>query len=169
MWIRSQTKLKDIAETIMKSKWQWVGHVMRRTDDRWSRRLAEWYPWTGLRQRGGPPRRPRDCEVLQPALGTDSGWPAAVDDTWGGVPPTMERLKPRQGNQCNMKPVVHRFYIVWSVVHTQVFFGKIDHCSSLQSSISHPSSNSPDYRIQLVPTFEWKNRIQVTWSIYFID
>ena len=57
VWIRNQTKLNDIEKTIMKIKWQWAGHLMRRTDDRWSRRLTEWYPRNGSRQRGRPPRR----------------------------------------------------------------------------------------------------------------
>ena len=56
-WIRSQTKVNDISQTIMKRKWQWAGHIMRRTDDRWTKRITEWYPRLGTRKRGRPPQR----------------------------------------------------------------------------------------------------------------
>ena len=42
----------DIIETIMKSKWRWAGHVMRRTDGRWTKRITDWYPRLGSRKRG---------------------------------------------------------------------------------------------------------------------
>ncbi|KAL0891826.1 hypothetical protein ABMA27_015090 [Loxostege sticticalis] len=38
---RRRTKVTDIALKISKLKWQWAGHVCRRTDDRWSRRVLE--------------------------------------------------------------------------------------------------------------------------------
>ena len=56
-WIRSKTKVKDIKKSILKSKWQWAGHIMRRTDDRWTKKVTEWYPRLGTRKRGRPPQR----------------------------------------------------------------------------------------------------------------
>ena len=43
-WIREQTKLRDILETISKAKWTWAGHLTRRTDNRWTTKLAFWQP-----------------------------------------------------------------------------------------------------------------------------
>ena len=53
--IRRRTKVTDIALRISKLKWQWAGHVCRRTDNRWSRKVLEWRPRTGKRSVG---RRP---------------------------------------------------------------------------------------------------------------
>ena len=43
-WIREQTKLRDILETISKAKWTWAGHLTRRTDNRWTTKLTFWQP-----------------------------------------------------------------------------------------------------------------------------
>ncbi|CAH2240827.1 jg13456 [Pararge aegeria aegeria] len=42
--IRRRTKVTDIAQRISKLKWQWAGHVCRRTDGHWGRRVLEWRP-----------------------------------------------------------------------------------------------------------------------------
>ena len=55
--IRQRTKVTDIALRICKLKWQWAGHVARRTDGRWSTRVLEWRPRTGKRSVGRPPAR----------------------------------------------------------------------------------------------------------------
>ncbi|KAG7296310.1 hypothetical protein JYU34_021440 [Plutella xylostella] len=49
--------LADIAVKICKLKWQWAGHICRRTDNRWGRRVLEWRPRTGKRSVGRPPAR----------------------------------------------------------------------------------------------------------------
>ncbi|KAL0819976.1 hypothetical protein ABMA28_007973 [Loxostege sticticalis] len=54
---RRRTKVTDIALKISKLKWQWAGHVCRRTDDRWSRRVLDWRPRTGKRCVGRPAAR----------------------------------------------------------------------------------------------------------------
>lgn len=51
--IRKRTKVTDIASKISKLKWQWAGHVCRRTDNRWSKRILEWRPRVGTRSVGG--------------------------------------------------------------------------------------------------------------------
>ena len=55
--IRQRTRVTDIAHRISKLKWQWAGHVCRRTDERWSRRVLEWRPRLGKRCVGRPAAR----------------------------------------------------------------------------------------------------------------
>ncbi|KAI8440994.1 hypothetical protein MSG28_009271 [Choristoneura fumiferana] len=52
-----RTKVTDIARRIAKLKWQWAGHIARRTDGRWSQKVLEWRPRTGRRAVGRPPTR----------------------------------------------------------------------------------------------------------------
>ncbi|KAI8426600.1 hypothetical protein MSG28_005383 [Choristoneura fumiferana] len=47
--IRNRTKVTDIARRIAKLKWQWAGHIARRTDGRWGQKVLEWRPRTGRR------------------------------------------------------------------------------------------------------------------------
>jgi hypothetical protein len=35
-------------------KWQWAGHISRRTDYRWGKRVLEWSPHHGKRSVGRP-------------------------------------------------------------------------------------------------------------------
>lgn len=37
--IWQRTKVTDIAHLVSKLKWQWAGHICRRTDDRWGKRV----------------------------------------------------------------------------------------------------------------------------------
>ncbi|RVE40503.1 hypothetical protein evm_014848 [Chilo suppressalis] len=55
--IRRRTKVTDIAQTMALLKWQWAGHVARRTDGRWGGKVLEWRPRTGRRSVGRPPTR----------------------------------------------------------------------------------------------------------------
>ncbi|XP_013144778.1 PREDICTED: uncharacterized protein LOC106108224 [Papilio polytes] len=55
--IRSRTKVTDIARRIVNLKWRWAGHIARRTDGRWGRRVLEWRPRIGRRSVGRPPAR----------------------------------------------------------------------------------------------------------------
>ncbi|KAI8441652.1 hypothetical protein MSG28_015206 [Choristoneura fumiferana] len=55
--IRSRTKATDIARRIAKLKWQWAGHIARKTDGRWGQKVLEWRPRTGRRAVGRPPTR----------------------------------------------------------------------------------------------------------------
>ncbi|PZC73135.1 hypothetical protein B5X24_HaOG209993 [Helicoverpa armigera] len=50
--IRRRTKVTDIAHRISKLKWQWAGHIARRADGRWSRKVE-----TIKRSVGRPPTR----------------------------------------------------------------------------------------------------------------
>ncbi|CAK1604107.1 unnamed protein product [Parnassius mnemosyne] len=58
--IRSRTRVTDIAQRISKLKWQWAGHIARRTDNRWGRKVLEWQPRHMKRKRGRPCRRWED-------------------------------------------------------------------------------------------------------------
>ncbi len=43
-WIREQAKVEDILITIKMRKWSWARHIMRKTDNRWTKRVTEWQP-----------------------------------------------------------------------------------------------------------------------------
>ncbi|NP_001121193.1 phosphatidylinositol 3-kinase 60 [Bombyx mori] len=42
--IRRKTMVTDIAQRIVTLKWQWTGHIARRTDGRWGQKVLEWRP-----------------------------------------------------------------------------------------------------------------------------
>ncbi|KAK6749854.1 hypothetical protein RB195_002081 [Necator americanus] len=50
-------RLRDPAEYVSKAKHRWAGHIMRRIDDRWTKRTLEWIPRGAKRSRGRPPTR----------------------------------------------------------------------------------------------------------------
>ncbi|KAK6761274.1 hypothetical protein RB195_022365 [Necator americanus] len=51
------SRLRDPAEYVSKAKHRWAGHIMRRIDDRWTKRTLEWIPRDAKRPRGRPPTR----------------------------------------------------------------------------------------------------------------
>ena len=55
--IRQLTGVADILIKIKQSKWRWAGHVARRNDNRWTKRMLEWQPRMGKRRRGRQKRR----------------------------------------------------------------------------------------------------------------
>ena len=61
--LRQMSRLRDPAEYASKAKHRWAGHIMRREDDRWTRRTVEWIPWDCPRPRGRPPKRWGDVFV----------------------------------------------------------------------------------------------------------
>ncbi|CAH2244003.1 jg18524 [Pararge aegeria aegeria] len=44
--IRRRTRATDIAQRVVKLKWQWSGHVAPRTDGPWGSKVLEWQPCT---------------------------------------------------------------------------------------------------------------------------
>ena len=52
--------MKDIILKIKEAKWRWAGHLMRRDDNRWTKRMTEWQPRCGKRGRGRQKLRWRD-------------------------------------------------------------------------------------------------------------
>ena len=59
-WIRRQTRVRDIVKFIKLMKWRWAGHLARRDDNRWSRKLTDWCPLNRKRSRKRPDTRWRD-------------------------------------------------------------------------------------------------------------
>ncbi|KAK6761889.1 hypothetical protein RB195_022833 [Necator americanus] len=55
--LRGMSRLRDPAEYVSKAKHRWAGHIMRRIDDRWTKRELEWIPRDAKRPRGRPPTR----------------------------------------------------------------------------------------------------------------
>lgn len=74
--IRRRTKVTDIARRIAQLKWQWAGHIARRTDGRWGGKVLEWRPRTGRRSVGRPPTRWTD-DLVKVA---GSQWMQAAQD-----------------------------------------------------------------------------------------
>ncbi|CAH2229986.1 jg17506 [Pararge aegeria aegeria] len=42
-----RTRVTGIAQRVVKLRWQWVGHIARRTNGRWDPKLLEWQLRTG--------------------------------------------------------------------------------------------------------------------------
>ena len=59
-WIREKTKVRDIMETVSKLKWEWAGHIARRTDNRCTTRITDWTPRGYTRKQGRQKTRWRD-------------------------------------------------------------------------------------------------------------
>ncbi|KAI8441130.1 hypothetical protein MSG28_009382 [Choristoneura fumiferana] len=78
--IRRRTRVTDIAKRISSLKWQWAGHIARRADGRWGRKVLEWRPRIGKRSVGRPPTRWTDDLVKAPgsrwmqAAASQSNW-----------------------------------------------------------------------------------------------
>ncbi|KAK6761046.1 hypothetical protein RB195_022203 [Necator americanus] len=58
--LRGMSRLRDPAEYVSKAKHRWAGHIMRRIDDRWTKRTLECIPREAKRPRGRPPTRRGD-------------------------------------------------------------------------------------------------------------
>ncbi|KAI8424129.1 hypothetical protein MSG28_002725 [Choristoneura fumiferana] len=76
-------RVTDIAKRISSLKWQWAGHIARRTDGRWGRKLLEWRPRIGKRSVGRPPTRWTDDLVK--AAGVRWMQAAANRSNWRSV------------------------------------------------------------------------------------
>ncbi|XGW22067.1 hypothetical protein V3C99_004770 [Haemonchus contortus] len=55
--LKERSRLKDPLQYMAHSKHRWAGHLLRRTDDRWSLRVTEWLPRNKTRPSGRPPTR----------------------------------------------------------------------------------------------------------------
>ena len=87
-WIRGKTRVKDIIQIIKQQKWRWAGHLARRDDNRWTKRLTDWCPWDCKRSRKRPDTRWRDeiekfagrsWQRLARSMGDGKGLCSAVD------------------------------------------------------------------------------------------
>jgi hypothetical protein len=55
--IRQKNKVADIAHRISTLKWSWAGHISRKTDNCWDKRVLEWRLRLGKRSEGRPQGR----------------------------------------------------------------------------------------------------------------
>ncbi|EPB74124.1 hypothetical protein ANCCEY_06795 [Ancylostoma ceylanicum] len=55
--LREKSQLKDPLQYMQRMKHRWAGHLLRRSDDRWSLRVTEWLPRNKTRPLGRPPTR----------------------------------------------------------------------------------------------------------------
>ena len=69
----------DWVEEQRRRKWRWAGHVARRDDGRWSRRLMGWEPHGGRRAWGRPNLRWEDA-LVQFAKSKGKAWHKAAQD-----------------------------------------------------------------------------------------
>jgi hypothetical protein len=76
----NDAKVSDWVRTQRRRKWELAGHIVRRTDGRWSRKSILWEPCGGLRKVGRPARRWSDClEAFAKQKGWTS-WTEAAED-----------------------------------------------------------------------------------------
>jgi hypothetical protein len=88
-WIKRATNLAEAAakkaglvdwvEEQRRRKWRWAGHVARRDDGRWSRRLLRWEPHGGRRSWGRPALRWEDT-ICQFMRNKGEAWLEAAQD-----------------------------------------------------------------------------------------
>lgn len=57
--IRKMTQLKDAVSFAKQQKWTWAGHLQRRDDNRWAKKIENWIP-SGRRGLGRPKVRWKD-------------------------------------------------------------------------------------------------------------
>ncbi|KAI8437485.1 hypothetical protein MSG28_011804 [Choristoneura fumiferana] len=88
--IRSRTNVTDIARRIARLKWQWAGHIARRTDGRWCQEVLEWRPRTGRRAVGRPPTRWSDDLVKIAGSGCGKHKTGLSGEPWGGLCPAVD-------------------------------------------------------------------------------
>jgi hypothetical protein len=91
--VRKRTKVTDIAQRIADLKWQWAGHIVRRTDGRWGEKVLEWRPCTGRRSVGRPPTRWTDD--LGKSLDESSTGPIVVENFGRGLYPAVDVFRLR--------------------------------------------------------------------------
>ncbi|KAK6736953.1 hypothetical protein RB195_019570 [Necator americanus] len=61
--LRGMSRLRDPAEYVSKAKHRWAGHIMRRIDDRWTKRTLEWIPRDAKRPEGDRQRDGVTCSL----------------------------------------------------------------------------------------------------------
>ncbi|KAK6749450.1 hypothetical protein RB195_001825 [Necator americanus] len=59
------SRLRELTEHVSKAKHRWTGHIMRRIDDRWTKRTLEWIRRDAKHPRGRPPTRWGDVFVTR--------------------------------------------------------------------------------------------------------
>ncbi|WKY05554.1 hypothetical protein Q1695_006059 [Nippostrongylus brasiliensis] len=60
---RQMSRVRDRAYNTSKAKHRWAGHIMRRDDERWTRKTMKWLLCDCTQPRGRPPARWSDVFV----------------------------------------------------------------------------------------------------------
>ncbi|CAH2222992.1 jg17862 [Pararge aegeria aegeria] len=79
--IRRRTRVTDIAQ-FAKLKWQWAGHIARRTDGRWDLKVLEWPPHQLTQRRSAPTRW---TDVIRRVAGSRWRQPAQDRGLWNSL------------------------------------------------------------------------------------
>jgi hypothetical protein len=83
--IRQRTKVTDIVHRISMLNWQWAGHISRRTDNRWGKRVLEWRLRLSKRSVGRPQARWSDGSRRT----AGGSWMRVAED-WRGLSPAVD-------------------------------------------------------------------------------
>ena len=59
-WLMQVLQIPDIRSRAIRRKWNWARKISMMTDDRWTKKVNEWYPMTRKRRAGRPKTRWRD-------------------------------------------------------------------------------------------------------------
>jgi hypothetical protein len=88
--IRELTEVTEIAHRISTLKYEWAGHISRRTDNRWGKRVLEWRPRLGKRSVGRP--RPGGVTICAGRLEMDasSRRSSEMARNWRGLCPAVD-------------------------------------------------------------------------------
>lgn len=54
-WIRSEPKVIETVGRLTRLKWQWVVHIARVNNGRWTEKILEWTSQDSTKSRGRPP------------------------------------------------------------------------------------------------------------------
>ncbi len=63
--LRKVTKVHDIRATVKKLKLKYMGHIVRKKEDKWERKALEWTPWDQKKKVGKPKKRWWEDEIRQ--------------------------------------------------------------------------------------------------------
>ena len=55
--IMAKTGAKDIVQVVKKQKWIWAGHVARKNDNKWTKRITDWCPYNDKTSKKRPGTR----------------------------------------------------------------------------------------------------------------
>lgn len=98
-WIRQKTQVTDVIHRVKTLKWQWTGHLARRTDNRWITKITQWCPRNIKRPRKRPNLRwDHDIKKL-----TGTTWPrlANIRQQWAQLKEQYVNVKNRMNKAYN--------------------------------------------------------------------
>ncbi|KAK6758055.1 hypothetical protein RB195_015707 [Necator americanus] len=75
------SRLRDPAEYVSKAKHRWAGHIMRRIDDRWTKRTLEWIPRVAKRSPRKTAMRWRRVHYTDGPAESSAGYGSRISST----------------------------------------------------------------------------------------